>query len=356
MTNGKADMMSQVKEPSGDNAASSSREPGTSITTTEAEERVVDVVQGYLVDRKKYVAATTYCAQLLWIKHQPEDFGVFTDCVPLLCDNSSALNMAKNPVQHKRTNHIDARHHFLRDNVEKGLIYFSSPSSSKATISETPKVIDPSSLSFNIPIDQGKSREQGKSPKVVEVSAIVASDTVVAMEPIEDENIATIFVVSADGVLHEIISGAPMSQRNETKGFVGEGAMVAVEGFAPAKTTRPFCEELDPSPEETSEGSHSQASSTPASSPPFAIKPLDILFPEMRLQEKVAYDSALQKSSKKKKRRLVKDNEIVCDKDVPMVAARKVAYDSALQKSSKKKKRRLVKDNEIVCDKDVPVV
>nr|XP_016470457.1 PREDICTED: uncharacterized protein LOC107792737 [Nicotiana tabacum] len=33
-----------------------------------------------------------------------------------------ALNMAKNPVQHKRTKHIDVRHHFLKDNMEKGLI------------------------------------------------------------------------------------------------------------------------------------------------------------------------------------------------------------------------------------------
>jgi hypothetical protein len=32
------------------------------------------------------------------------------------------MNMAKNPVHHKRTKHIDVRHHFLRDNVEKGLI------------------------------------------------------------------------------------------------------------------------------------------------------------------------------------------------------------------------------------------
>ncbi|XP_070017598.1 uncharacterized protein [Nicotiana sylvestris] len=46
MTNGKADMMSQVKEPSEDNVASSSVEPGTSITTIEAKKRVVDVVQG----------------------------------------------------------------------------------------------------------------------------------------------------------------------------------------------------------------------------------------------------------------------------------------------------------------------
>nr|XP_009767195.1 PREDICTED: uncharacterized protein LOC104218406 [Nicotiana sylvestris] len=46
MTNGKANMMIQVKEPSGDNAASFSMEPDTSITTTKAEEIVVDTVQG----------------------------------------------------------------------------------------------------------------------------------------------------------------------------------------------------------------------------------------------------------------------------------------------------------------------
>ena len=39
-----------------------------------------------------------------------------------MCDNTSAIYMAKNPVQHKRTKHIDIQHHFLRDNVEKGFI------------------------------------------------------------------------------------------------------------------------------------------------------------------------------------------------------------------------------------------
>ncbi|XP_070019953.1 secreted RxLR effector protein 161-like [Nicotiana sylvestris] len=73
--------------------------------------------------KAEYVAAASCCAQLLWIKQQLEDFGVLTESVPLLCDNTSALNIAKNPVQHKRTKHIEVRHHFLRDNVEKGLIY-----------------------------------------------------------------------------------------------------------------------------------------------------------------------------------------------------------------------------------------
>ena len=39
-----------------------------------------------------------------------------------MCNNNSAVTMGKNLVQHKRTKHIDVRHHFLRDKVEKGNI------------------------------------------------------------------------------------------------------------------------------------------------------------------------------------------------------------------------------------------
>jgi len=69
-----------------------------------------------------YVVGASCCAQLLWIKQQLNDFCVDTGCFPIYCDNTSAINTSKNPCQHKRTNHIDIHHHFLRDNVEKGLI------------------------------------------------------------------------------------------------------------------------------------------------------------------------------------------------------------------------------------------
>ena len=55
-------------------------------------------------------------------KQQLKDFDIEIGCIPILCDNTSTMNMAKKPVQHKRTKHIDVRHHFLRDNVEKGSI------------------------------------------------------------------------------------------------------------------------------------------------------------------------------------------------------------------------------------------
>lgn len=43
-------------------------------------------------------------------------------CVSILCNNTSVINIAKYHVQHKRTKHIDFKHHFLRDNVEKAVI------------------------------------------------------------------------------------------------------------------------------------------------------------------------------------------------------------------------------------------
>jgi len=72
----------------------------------------------------EYVAAASCYAQLLWIRQQFKDFGVDTGCIPIFCDNISAVNISKNQCQLKRNKHIDIRHHFLRDNVKKGLIYY----------------------------------------------------------------------------------------------------------------------------------------------------------------------------------------------------------------------------------------
>jgi hypothetical protein len=48
------------------------------------------------------------------------DFGVRFERVPLLCDNTSAISVAKNLVFHKKMRHVARRHHFLGDHVEKG--------------------------------------------------------------------------------------------------------------------------------------------------------------------------------------------------------------------------------------------
>ena len=40
--------------------------------------------------------------------------------VLILCDNTSAIDLSKDPVLHSRSKHIDVRHHSLRDHVNKG--------------------------------------------------------------------------------------------------------------------------------------------------------------------------------------------------------------------------------------------
>jgi len=54
------------------------------------------------------------------MKQQLEDFGVSLDHILLKCDNTSAINLTKNPTMHSRTKHIEIRHHFMRDQVSKG--------------------------------------------------------------------------------------------------------------------------------------------------------------------------------------------------------------------------------------------
>jgi len=51
---------------------------------------------------------------------QLRDLGINLKEVPIKCDNKSAINITKNSVQHSYTKHIEVRHHFTWDYVEKG--------------------------------------------------------------------------------------------------------------------------------------------------------------------------------------------------------------------------------------------
>ena len=54
------------------------------------------------------------------MKQQLEDFKLMYNHIPIKCDNTSAINLSKNPIQHSRTNHIEIRYHFLRNHVQNG--------------------------------------------------------------------------------------------------------------------------------------------------------------------------------------------------------------------------------------------
>ncbi|GJU50116.1 zf-CCHC domain-containing protein [Tanacetum coccineum] len=81
----------------------SKKQTALAISTTEAE----------------YISARKACQQALWMKQALVDYGVRLDGIPIMCDNKGAIDLSKNPVQHSRTKHIEIRHHFLCDNVQK---------------------------------------------------------------------------------------------------------------------------------------------------------------------------------------------------------------------------------------------
>ncbi|GJQ96686.1 hypothetical protein Tco_0007825 [Tanacetum coccineum] len=69
----------------------------------------------------EYIALSGCCAQVLWMKIQ------FRLClgfnkILMYCDNKSAIALCYNNVQHSRSKHINIKYHFIKEQVENGVI------------------------------------------------------------------------------------------------------------------------------------------------------------------------------------------------------------------------------------------
>ena len=85
----------------------SKKQGSISLSTTEAE----------------YIAAVTYCTQVLWMIQTLEYLDLkYADPIPLHCDNTSAISVSKNPFLHSKTKHIPIKYHFLRDQVTNRVV------------------------------------------------------------------------------------------------------------------------------------------------------------------------------------------------------------------------------------------
>ncbi|GJT49147.1 hypothetical protein Tco_0975304 [Tanacetum coccineum] len=91
----------------------SKKQTALAISTTEAE----------------YVSAGKGMSTSSRMKTSSQELWRRIDDIPIMCDNKGAIDLSKNPVQHSRTKHIEIRHHFLRDNVQKGNISIEKVSS-----------------------------------------------------------------------------------------------------------------------------------------------------------------------------------------------------------------------------------
>nr|GEY58689.1 retrovirus-related Pol polyprotein from transposon TNT 1-94 [Tanacetum cinerariifolium] len=70
----------------------------------------------------EYVALSTSCAQVMWMRTQLQDYGYNYNKIPLCCDSQSAIAISCNPVQYSYTKHIHTRYHFIKGQVENGII------------------------------------------------------------------------------------------------------------------------------------------------------------------------------------------------------------------------------------------
>ena len=66
----------------------------------------------------EYIVAGSCCTQLLWMQKILHDYDICQEHLIIYCDNTSAINISKNPIQHSRTKHIEIQHHFIRELVE----------------------------------------------------------------------------------------------------------------------------------------------------------------------------------------------------------------------------------------------
>lgn len=67
-----------------------------------------------IVVEDEYIIAGSCYAQVLRIKQQLEDHGIKINQILIWCDNTSAINLTKNPIPYSRTKHIKTRYHFIR--------------------------------------------------------------------------------------------------------------------------------------------------------------------------------------------------------------------------------------------------
>nr|GEU57116.1 reverse transcriptase domain-containing protein [Tanacetum cinerariifolium] len=85
---------------------SSKKQKSTTISSKEAE----------------YIALSGCCAQILRMRSQLTDYGFQFNKISLYCDNKSAIALCWNNVQHSRAKHIDVRYHFIKEQMENGIV------------------------------------------------------------------------------------------------------------------------------------------------------------------------------------------------------------------------------------------
>ena len=74
------------------------------------------------IDNQKADIFIKCCIQLLRMKKLLHNYRISQDTMCVFCDNTSAMKLSKNPVQHSKSKHIEIRYHFIWDLVEDKVV------------------------------------------------------------------------------------------------------------------------------------------------------------------------------------------------------------------------------------------
>ena len=89
----------------------------------------------------EYIAVTEASKELIWLQGFLKELGKERDNSVLHCDSQSAIHLAKNPIFHSRTKHIQVRYHFIRSLLEDGMISLEKISGSQNPVDILTKVV-----------------------------------------------------------------------------------------------------------------------------------------------------------------------------------------------------------------------
>ena len=84
----------------------------------------------------EYMALSDCSRQAIWMKSVFYELGMPLGTVPIVGDNQGSIFMSSNPVQERRSKHIDIRYHYVRECIEdrKIAIYFIDGSHNPANL------------------------------------------------------------------------------------------------------------------------------------------------------------------------------------------------------------------------------
>jgi hypothetical protein len=84
----------------------SRKQPTVSLSSTEAE----------------YIALCDAAKEAIFLRNVLNELGVDVESTTIHEDNQACIQIARNPVEHKRLKHVDTKCHFIRDLVEENKI------------------------------------------------------------------------------------------------------------------------------------------------------------------------------------------------------------------------------------------